>query len=183
VKIYTKKGDKGETSLFGGGPYPKDADRIAAYGEVDELNSVVGCALTEVKDSDLQEALQSLQKELFMLGAELATVKPSEKMVAGFIQGRHVAAMEERIDGWEGLLKPLKNFVLPGGTKAAGWLHLARTVCRRAERAVVKLAREENLRPEIVVYLNRLSDYLFVMARLVNLKSGVDDVRWEGILK
>src|SRR4030095_12954804 len=183
VKIYTKKGDKGETSLFGGGPYPKDTDRIDAYGQVDELNSVIGGVLTELTDDDLKQRLLAVQKELFMVGAELATLKPSEKMIGGFIQERHVTALEERMDAWESLLKPLKNFVLPGGTKAAAWLHLSRTVCRRAERAVVKLSHSENLRPELVIYLNRLSDFLFVMARIVNLKSGVEDILWEGILK
>ncbi len=183
MKIYTKKGDQGQTFLFGGGPYPKDNERIEAYGSVDELNSVLGCALTELEDPSLAAALTEAQRQLFIVGAELAAVNPSPEMIAGFIQDRHVKALEQQIDAWEGELEPLKQFILPGGAKAAALLHLARTVCRRAERQVVTVSHDQAVRPELLVYLNRLSDWLFVLARLVNRRAKVDDVLWEGILK
>jgi len=171
------------TSLFGGGPFPKDAGRIAAYGEVDELNSVIGCALPELKDPILTTALQELQEQLFVLGAELATLNPNEKMKEGFLQELHVAELEELIDQLEAKLPPLKKFILPGGGKGAAFLHLARTTCRRAERAIVALSHHEPVRPEVLTYINRLSDLLFVMARFANLQEGVKDILWEGILK
>ncbi|MFO1518820.1 MAG: cob(I)yrinic acid a,c-diamide adenosyltransferase [bacterium] len=183
MKIYTKKGDRGTTFLFGGGPYPKDAERISAYGDVDELNSVLGCAITEIKDKTLREKLRALQEELFIVGAELATVSPSEKMRAGFVAARHIAAQEKWIDEIETKLQPLQKFILPGGSKGAALLHLARTVCRRAERSVVTLSHDQEVRSEILVYLNRLSDLLFVLARTVNLLEKEEDLFWEGILK
>ncbi len=183
MKIYTKKGDKGSTYLFGGGPFPKDALRIQAYGTVDELNSVLGCAMTELSDSKIKNEIQKIQKELFVLGSELSSVNPNEKMKAGFVQNVHVQAMEKQIDVWEENLRPLQQFILPGGSKASALLHLARTVCRRAEREVVSLSHQEEVRPECIVYLNRLSDYLFVMAREVNRIENQPDVLWEGILK
>ena len=183
MKIYTKKGDQGTTFLFGGGPYPKDAERIAAYGEVDELNSVIGCALSEMKEELLSSALSQIQEQLFVLGAELATVNPTEKMKEGFLQPLHVTELEELIDQLEAKLKPLKKFILPGGHKGAALLHLARTVCRRAERSMVRSSHDQALRPELLTYINRLSDLLFVMARYANHSAKVEDVLWEGILK
>lgn len=184
MKIYTKKGDAGQTFLFGGGPYPKDSERIAAYGEVDELNSVVGCVLSSLQNSPaLSERLLEVQKQLFVVGAELATVNPSAEMAAGFIKSSHSQALEKDIDAWEAELEPLKKFVLPGGEMAASFLHQARTVCRRAERAVVKLSHDQPIRSDLSIYLNRLSDWLFVLARLVNKRAGVPDILWEGILK
>jgi len=185
MKIYTKKGDGGQTFLFGGGPYPKDSVRIAAYGTVDELNSVLGCAHVEMItfDRDLAKCLLEIQKQLFVVGAELATVSPSQEMAAGFIQANHVTALETQIDAWESELEPLKKFILPGGNRAAALLHLARTVCRRAERESVALSHEISLRLELLVFLNRLSDWLFVLARLVNRRAGVPDLLWEGILR
>ena len=184
MKIYTRKGDKGDTYLFGGGPYPKDNERIAAYGTVDELNSVLGCALSQLgSEGEISRLLLEVQKQLFIVGAELASLKPTPEMVQGFIQNSHVEAMEKQIDEWEKELAPLKNFILPGGTAGSSWLHLARTVCRRAERAVVACARDHAMRPEIIVYLNRLSDWFFVLARLINHRAKVPDVLWEGILK
>ncbi len=182
LKIYTKKGDAGQTFLFGGGPYPKDSERIAAYGEVDELNSVVGCVVTELKEKDLQEILHRVQKELFVVGAELATLKPSVEMQAGFIQERHVANLEHEIDQWETELTPLTKFILPGGSKPSAWLHLARTVSRRAERSLVHLSHDLTVRPELLCYMNRLSDWFFVLARLINHRSKVQDILWEGML-
>lgn len=183
MKIYTKKGDRGETFLFGGGPYPKDSERIEAYGEVDELNSVLGTALVELSDSRLADAVQEVQKQLFMVGAELATVNPSAELAKGFVSDRHTKLLELAIDAWEAELKPLQKFILPGGTKAAAQLHLARTVCRRAERRVVHLSHDQAVRDELIVYLNRLSDWIFVLARVANHRAGVEDVLWEGILK
>lgn len=183
MKIYTKKGDKGSTYLFGGGPFPKDAIRIQAYGTVDELNSVIGCAITELVDSNLQNELLRIQKELFVLGSELSSVNPDEKMKAGFLKNSHIQSMEKSIDEWESNLEPLKQFILPGGSKASAFLHLARTVCRRAEREVVSLSHQEEVRVECIVYLNRLSDYLFMMAREANRLEKKKDILWEGILK
>jgi cob(I)alamin adenosyltransferase len=182
MKIYTKKGDGGQTFLFGGGPYPKDYPRIAAYGTVDELNSVVGCALAEVQDARLHSQVLEVQKQLFVVGAELASQNPSPEMIRGFIRDEHISALEGQMDAWDAELKPLKKFILPGGAKGAALFHLARTVCRRAERLVVALAREEPVRPELIKYLNRLSDWCFLLARVLNKKSGVEDVLWEGIL-
>ena len=183
MKIYTKKGDHGETFLFGGGPFPKDSASVEAYGSVDELNSVLGCILAELQDSNLGAVLTEIQRQLFIVGAELATVNPNAEMAIGFIQDRHIMALEKQIDTWEEELEPLKKFILPGGTKAAALLHLARTVGRRAERQVVSLSHDLALRPELLIYLNRLSDWLFVLARLVNRRAKVEDVLWEGILK
>ena len=183
MKIYTKKGDQGQTFLFGGGPYPKDSERIQAYGTVDELNSVLGCALCELEDQDLVATITDAQKQLFIVGAELATLSPTPEMAAGFIQPKHVQALEKQIDAWESELVPLQKFILPGGTKAAALLHLARTTCRRAERQVVTLSHDLAIRPELLIFLNRLSDWLFVLARLANLRSGHHDTLWEGILK
>lgn len=182
MKIYTKKGDEGFTSLFGAGSYSKDHIRIEAYGTVDELNSVIGAVTAEIAvvSANLDESessssflqmihlLQEIQKQLFVIGAELATPNPSQKMEAGFIQLSHVSILEKEIDQMETELKPLTQFILPGGSKPASLLHLARTVCRRAERKVISLFHEEKVRSEVIVYLNRLSDYLFVMARFVN---------------
>ncbi len=185
MKIYTKKGDAGQTYLFGGGPYPKDSERIEAYGTVDELNSLLGCAHVELTthDSDLAKNLLEIQKQLFVVGAELATVNPTPEMAAGFIQQKQVQALELQIDAWEKELEPLKKFILPGGNRPAALLHLGRTVCRRAERHVVTLSHDLAVRPELLTFLNRLSDWLFVLARLVNRRAGVGDVLWEGILK
>lgn len=184
MKIYTKKGDKGQTFLFGGGPYPKDNERISAYGEVDELNSVLGCALAALnKNEDWTERLREIQGQLFVLGAELASVNPTPELAAGFLQAAHSQALERDIDAWEKELEPLKSFILPGGIPAAAFLHQARTVCRRAERSLVKLSHDQAIRSELLVYLNRLSDWLFVLARLANRRAGQADILWEGILK
>lgn len=183
MKIYTKKGDQGRTYLFGGGPFPKDTLRINTYGTVDEMNSVIGCAITELSDTKLKSELQKIQKQLFVLGAELASINPDEKLKAGFINASHITDMEHLIDDLETHLEPLKQFVLPGGSKAAAFLHLARTVCRRAERELVSLAHTEEIRQESLTYLNRLSDLLFVMAREVNRVENKKDILWEGILK
>jgi cob(I)alamin adenosyltransferase len=174
-RIYTKTGDQGETGLFGGGRVPKDHPRVTAYGEVDELNAAVGFA-TALEPQDFDTAfLETIQRDLFTIGAELASPDPSKAPHIGEAQ---IGMLEHMIDGHEAKLPPLKNFILPGGTPKAAAFHLARTVCRRAERAVVALARQQTISPAIVQYLNRLSDLLFVLARAVNAQAGRSDVTW-----
>lgn len=181
MKIYTKTGDKGDTGLFGGARVSKASQRVAAYGDVDELNSVLGLVLSEPFDSDLSALLTEVQSRLFDVGAELAT-DPNSKVALGIplVSEAEVARLEQAIDKAESELLPLKTFVLPGGSRAAGYLHLARTVCRRAERAMVALNEAEPVRPEALRYLNRLSDALFVFARLANHRAGIADVPWLG---
>jgi cob(I)alamin adenosyltransferase len=171
MKIYTKTGDAGETSLFGGARVRKDDARIEAYGTVDELNSFVGVARASWPDSPLDAQLHAIQSDLFDLGAHLAA--PQTSRFAGPDPSR-IAALEQSIDAMESELAPLKTFVLPGGSLAAANLHVARTICRRAERLVVTLGAEA----AAVTYLNRLSDYLFVAARFANFRHGIADVPW-----
>jgi cob(I)alamin adenosyltransferase len=175
VKIYTKTGDDGTTSLFGGERVPKDALRIEAYGTVDELNSLLGLARAFGPPEQIDDIVRELQNELFTLGADLAT--PAAKMVRR-IDADASALLERRIDRFDAELPPLKNFILPGGVQAAAVLHLARTVCRRAERLVVRLSRTEQDLGAVLVYLNRLSDLLFVLARATNALSNVKDIPW-----
>jgi cob(I)alamin adenosyltransferase len=181
MKIYTKTGDKGDTGLFGGARVSKASLRVAAYGDVDELNSVLGLVLTEPFDADLSVLFTEVQSRLFDVGAELAT-DPNGKVALGIplVSEAEVVRLEQAIDKAESELLPLKTFVLPGGCRAAGYLHLARTVCRRAERALVALHDAEPVRPEALRYLNRLSDALFVFARLANHRAGIADVPWLG---
>jgi len=183
LKIYTRTGDGGETGLFGGGRTPKDSPRVAAYGEVDELNAALGLAQALAPEQFADALLQSIQRDLFTIGAELATPDPDKLHKAlsrsgAAIGESDIAALEDAIDGHESRLEPLKNFILPGGTPKAAALHLGRTVCRRAERAVVALARHEHTNPAILRYLNRLSDLLFVLARAANAHAGRPDVKW-----
>jgi cob(I)alamin adenosyltransferase len=184
LKIYTKAGDHGETGLFGGARVRKDVHRVEAYGSLDELSACLGLAIAVLgpESAELSELLSRLQSELFDLGAELAT--PPDRAgtrlaaripVAGPAQ---VQALEAEIDRYEANLESLKTFILPGGSQAAASLHLARTVARRAERRIVTLAAEEPVNPEILTYVNRLSDLLFVLARTANRLSGVADVPW-----
>jgi len=181
MKIYTKTGDGGETGLFGGARVSKASSRVEAYGEVDELNSVLGLVLTEPFDPEITSLLAGVQSRLFDLGAELAAA-PDSKVSLGIplLGEEEVSVLERAIDRAEGELQPLKTFVMPGGSRAAALLHLARTVCRRAERRLVALASDEAVRPEAVRYLNRLSDALFVLARLANHRAGIADVPWVG---
>ena len=181
VSIYTKTGDEGDTGLFGGGRVPKDHPRVAAYGDVDELNSAIGVARATAPVEFLDPVLEAIQRDLFSLGGHLATPDPEkvakalEKAELG--EGR-VFEFERLIDEADRELPPLRAFVLPAGTPKAAALHLARTVCRRAERSVVHLSRESQVPPLFVVYLNRLSDFLFTLARLANHRDGVGDVTW-----
>jgi cob(I)alamin adenosyltransferase len=180
MRIYTKTGDKGDTSLFGGQRVPKDALRIEAYGTVDELNSVLGIVRADNADTEIDEILAGVQEQLFDLGADLATPRSSEKKAIKRIETRDSQQLERVIDGLEPALKPLRSFILPGGAPVAARLHFARTVCRRAERAVVRLSRNEDIGEAVMSYLNRLSDMLFVLARYANQKSKVPEVKWKG---
>jgi cob(I)alamin adenosyltransferase len=182
VKIYTRRGDLGETDLIGAGRVPKDHPRVDAYGAVDELNAALGVAAAATAHADLRALLEGVQRELFSLGAYLATPEERHRVPAGIRApaAEAVAALEARIDTFEAGLAPLARFVLPGGTPAAAAFHVARTVCRRAERCVVSLDRAERLEATAIRYLNRLSDLLFVLARLENQRAGVPDLEWEG---
>jgi len=180
MKIYTKRGDDGSTGLFGGPRVQKDDLRVSAYGDVDELNSVLGVCRADVRaDADIEGILGRLQSELFTLGAGLATPDPDKAPKdVPVITGAHVTAMEREIDRFDTELPPLRTFVLPAGSRAAAMLHVARTTCRRAERAVVQLARESTVPPHAVEYLNRLSDLLFTLARAANHRARVPEVPW-----
>jgi len=180
MKIYTKTGDGGATSLFGGQRVPKDALRIEAYGTIDELNSVLGLSISESDDPEITELLTAVQNRLFEVGADLATPRSIEKKRIRRIVPKDAVPLEKAIDGMEEKLKPLKAFILPGGSPLASRLHFARTVCRRAERIVVRLSRNEEVGEGIVIYLNRLSDLLFVLARYANHQAGVPEVKWKG---
>jgi cob(I)alamin adenosyltransferase len=180
MKIYTRTGDTGQTGLYGGGRVRKDNPRIGAYGTVDELNAFLGLARAAGVPPEIDEVLARLQNELFDLGAELATRDP-QALGTGVISEARVAVLEGAIDRFEEGLAPLKQFILPGGSQAGAMLHVARTVCRRAEREVVFLSSlpEEKVSPALVVYLNRVSDLLFVLARAANAAAGVPDVPWQ----
>jgi cob(I)alamin adenosyltransferase len=176
TRIYTKSGDAGETSLFGGGRVRKSDPRVDAYGEVDELNAAIGVARAQAGSSRLEPLLERIQDELFTVGSVLATPKDSKAYAhVPKIQDAWIADMERAIDGFDGELPPLSTFILPGGTPLASALHLARTVCRRAERKLVAAPEPE---AQAIVYLNRLSDLLFTMARVANLRAGVKDIPW-----
>lgn len=178
MKIYTKTGDGGDTALFGGGRVGKDDERVEAYGQVDELNSALGVARAEGLGR-LDPLTQALQDQLFSVGAILAT--PREAKAAAHlapVDPMWITAMERAIDEFDAELPALTSFILPGGAKTAAQLHLARCICRRAERRVVPLARRNEVPAEVVVYLNRLSDLLFTMARMANHLAGVKDVAW-----
>jgi cob(I)alamin adenosyltransferase len=179
MKIYTKTGDDGQTGLFGGERVQKSDPRVDAYGSVDETNACLGVARAAGLAPDIDAALERIQAQLFVLGAELATPEGHRARLRLPLLGENdVVALEAEIDRLEAGLSPLTSFVLPAGTAGASALHLARTVCRRAERGVVAVRAVAQLRPELVVYLNRLSDLLFVMARHQNHWAGVADVAW-----
>lgn len=177
MKIYTKTGDHGETSLFGGQRVSKNHSRIDAYGTVDELNSILGVTRTADPAPDLQNILERLQNELFILGADLAT-PPDNKNHVERITQRHIENAEKDIDHLENNLTPLTSFILPGGSSGAAHLHHARTICRRAERTCFFCRQSEIISDAAIIYLNRLSDLLFVMARYQNHSKKVKDVPW-----
>jgi len=180
TKIYTRKGDDGTTALGGGQRVDKDDLRIAAYGTVDELNSAIGVAIAGGLEAEIESELGRIQNELFHLGSDLCRIEADkQKTPVPVIEDRHVEALEALLDRLGGVVGPLENFVLPGGSPGAAQPHLARTVCRRAERLLVSLARQQPVNPRTLRYLNRLSDALFVMARFENHGKGVEDVCWD----
>ncbi len=178
MKIYTKTGDAGETSLFGGQRVPKDALRIDAYGTVDELNSLLGAVRSMKPHPEIDAILQRLQDDLFVLGADLATPAGKSSGKIPRIESAHSENLEKIIDSLESHLQPLTRFILPGGSPVGAFLQVARTVCRRAERLVVRLSREEKIASPPLVYLNRLSDLLFVLSRYANDLDGVKETPW-----
>jgi cob(I)alamin adenosyltransferase len=181
-KLYTRTGDRGQTSLFGGRRVRKDHPRVEAYGTIDELNAALGVAASALRQRRLVAAIQAIQNELFNIGAELASDRPVRrgKRQAGVFQLEmaKVGPLEELIDEYDARVPPLRTFILPGGSTASSLLHLARTICRRAERATVTLAGKEPVNPAIIAYLNRLCDLLFVLARYVSKAGGRRELLW-----
>ncbi len=177
IKIYTKTGDKGETSLFGGKRLPKNHIRIEAYGTVDELNSYIGLVRDTASDEKSRRFLKEVQDRLFTVGSNLAS-DPSKDMITPDLKEADITAIEQEIDEMNEILPPLKHFILPGGHSAVSFCHIARCVCRRAERQVVALAIEESVAEIIIRYLNRLSDYLFVLSRKIAYDLGIEEVKW-----
>ena len=184
MKIYTKTGDKGETALYGGTRVSKASARVESYGNIDELNSFIGFAKSEITDEKVLFQLKKIQFDLFTVGSESAT--PTDKLTLANGKSRlslmisevEIEELENWMDEFERGLKPLQYFILPGGGKAATSLHICRTVCRRAERAMVFLNETEEVRPELIKYLNRLSDYLFILARYISKISGEKEDYW-----
>jgi cob(I)alamin adenosyltransferase len=180
VKIYTKTGDRGETGLFGGPRVRKSDHRVEAYGDVDELNAGIGAARAELEDPEIDAELARIQAELFCVGAELATPHGAKaRSAVPAADPGWMTRLEQAMDRWDTELPKLTRFVLPGGTRAAAALHLARTVCRRAERRAVLLAAGAEVDPAVLAYLNRLSDFLFVAARLANRRAGREEPLWD----
>jgi cob(I)alamin adenosyltransferase len=175
-RIYTKTGDLGETGLGDGSRVPKDHPRVAAYGTVDELNALLGVFLLQSIDEGMVALIRSIQNDLFDVGADLCLPEKGDAKALR-VQAEQALRLERAIDQFNERLQPLQSFILPGGSPAAAWCHLARTVCRRAERDVVTLSHQEKVNAQVVVYLNRLSDLLFVLARVCN-KDGAEDVLW-----
>ncbi|HUO51157.1 MAG TPA: cob(I)yrinic acid a,c-diamide adenosyltransferase [Gemmatimonadaceae bacterium] len=183
MRIYTRTGDQGDTGLFGGGRVPKDHPRVEAYGDVDELNAVLGLARSIELMPRVDEVIAPIQRDLFALGALLATPQPDkvkQQLEKARLDDGRIAELERAIDAGEAELEPLTAFILPGGTPKAAALHVARTVCRRAERRVIALAHdpEVHVPPVVIIYLNRLSDLLFVLARVANRRAGAAEVTW-----
>lgn len=179
-KLYTRTGDRGETALFGGDRVPKDHPRVEAYGTIDELNSTLGVAASFIRQRRVVAALQSIQNDLLDLGSDMAAESgPRARKGRTFVDPKgRIAALERLIDEYDAKLPSLRTFILPSGSQAGALLHLARSVCRRAERAVVALSRRENVNPHVLAYLNRLSDLLFVLARYVNKAARKPEATW-----
>ena len=182
MKIYTRRGDSGATDLIGGGRVAKDHLRVEAYGAVDELNASLGLCAAATPHADLTVLLEDLQRTLFSLGSYLATPEPRHQAALGAVppEAETIELLERHIDRFETELEPLRRFILPGGTSAAAAFHQARAICRRAERSAVRLARDAELDEAALRLLNRLSDLLFVMARVDNRRAGRPDIEWEG---
>jgi cob(I)alamin adenosyltransferase len=179
VKIYTKTGDRGDTRLFDGTRVRKHDDRVEAYGDVDELNSAIGAAASFLADASLCSVLAEIQKDLFSVGAQLADPRFKERQGGKLQLSRdRITALEKAIDGFDAELPPLRQFILAGGGHAGSMLHVARTVCRRAERRVVSLSEKVEVNPDLIEYLNRLSDFLFMIARAVNHREGKQEIPW-----
>ncbi|MBE2264970.1 MAG: cob(I)yrinic acid a,c-diamide adenosyltransferase [Flavobacteriales bacterium] len=179
TRIYTKTGDKGTTGLFSGQRVAKHHIRVEAYGTVDELNSIIGLARTCTVPPSLEKELETLSVDLFVAGSDLATpIDPPPKFHIPRITLEHVTMLERWIDAHDEYLPRLRKFILPGGTPLASYLHQARTVCRRAERRSTALAEETDIGPAVVMFLNRLSDYLFTAARAANYAAGIEDIQW-----
>ncbi len=178
MKIYTKKGDTGLTSLIGGTRVPKHHIRVEAYGTVDELNTCIGMVASQPIDEHIKKILLQIQDKLFVLGSLLAEDLEKSKMKLPDIIEEDIALLENEIDSIENVLPPLQNFILPGGNIPASFCHLSRVVCRRAERVVSQLAENSSVQPIIIKYLNRLSDYLFVLSRKLNFDSGTPEILW-----
>ena len=181
MKIYTKTGDAGDTGLFGGGRVRKNHPRVEAYGDVDELNATLGFVRAVEQMPRIDEVLVPIQRDLFAIGALLATPdreKMRQHLEKANVDDARIAALERAIDDGDAELEPLRSFIVPGGSPKAAALHVARTVCRRAERRVVELGLETEIPPLVVIYLNRLSDLLFTLARVANKRSGGGEVTW-----
>ena len=181
MKIYTKTGDKGDTGLFGGERVSKNSPRLNAYGTIDELNSFIGLAITEVKGEEVKSLLNKIQNQLFTVGSDLATPeteKNNKLNITRTPESFHLE-IENEIDKYEAKLEPLKNFILPGGSKSAALLHVCRTVARRAEREVVALNSTVKIDGNIIIFLNRISDLFFVLSRYENYVSKIPDTIWE----
>jgi cob(I)alamin adenosyltransferase len=181
MKIYTKTGDAGDTGLFGGGRVPKNHPRVEAYGDVDELNAILGVVRAADQMPRIDEVLVPIQRDLFAIGALLATPdleKMKQHLEKAQIDDRRIKDLERAIDDGDDELEPLRSFIVPGGTPKAAALHVARTVCRRAERRVVELGEITEIPPLVVIYLNRLSDLLFTLARVANHRAGGGEVTW-----
>ncbi|MCI0504016.1 cob(I)yrinic acid a,c-diamide adenosyltransferase [Candidatus Micrarchaeota archaeon] len=177
MKIYTKFGDRGSTSLIGGAVVPKNDLRVEAYGAVDELNAVLGVAMAFADAGPLRESLSRIQKDLFIIGAGLATRGGAK---AKPLPPARIEELEKEIDGLWADLPPLRNFIIPGGSRTASLLHLARTVCRRAERSIIALSQKEAINPDTVIYMNRVGDLLFTQARHVNYENKAEEAVWKG---
>ncbi len=181
MKIYTKTGDKGETALFGGERVSKNSLRIEAYGTIDELNSFIGLALVDVKDQAVIKLLAQIQNQLFTVGSDLATPisEKTKKLNIPRVDNDFIIKSENEIDLFDEKLEPLKNFILPGGTRSASILHICRTISRRAERQIVALSKVETINENIGIFINRISDLFFVLARYENSVANIPDIAWK----
>ncbi|MCL4137928.1 UNVERIFIED_CONTAM: hypothetical protein GTU68_040768 [Idotea baltica] len=177
MKIYTKAGDKGLTSLFGGTRLSKDDIRIEAYGTVDELNAQIGLLQSMIKTDSFSFILKSIQEGLFLIGSHLASDGSLDDKLPSLVQLDEIA-LETSMDAQSSELTPLRAFILPGGSAGAAQAHVCRTICRRAERRAVSLSQEQDVNPQIILYLNRLSDFFFIVARSINHQEGIDDIEW-----
>jgi len=179
LKIYTGFGDKGKTRLYGGQVVDKDNLRVEVYGTMDELNSIIGVVITHIENKTLRADLQNIQNSLFELSAELATPETGNiNSEDPAINLQNIKEIEKKIDKLESHLSPLKNFILPGWAQGAALCHLARTICRRAERALISLDKVELINANLIVFINRLSDYLFILARFINKEKNIEDLLW-----